>query len=218
MQKIYFLIIFFLIPFLSKAQGKRLSVNTEYQIPGGELSWTYAKAPGIQLNFAWTKKKREGRSKNMLGASLGYTRFTPLEDTLYYLVELEFDNIGYGTAVYQDYYIAQLMATSHWENQLFSRFFIKYGIEMGFYYVVYSYDAWDETRSGGESVIEGKLAMVPVLGFVYNVSDTFGFGPYFKYNFYISIGESDPNSISHNPDVGKYDYFYSAGLGLYFNF
>lgn len=195
---------------VSASQSKRIGLNASYNVPLGDLSWVYNSAPGIQLNYSTLIPK--GRNNNIVavGLNLGFTKFTPKEDTFYYLTEI--DNVlGYGIATYSDYAFLQLSANVTYEFRILHRFYLQLGFEIGAYYTNLEYFASDEQMTVDGRIIDLQGALVPSIGFVYRVSELIGISPFLKYHVYGSTSET-------TADFKSFKNHYSPGLGIHFNF
>lgn len=217
-NKVYVIIAFLMIIcFNSFSQNNRIGLSAAYNMPGGEMKWIYKNSPGIQINYSRLNSDKRERFLSY-GVLLGYCKFKPVADTLYYLVDIGFDDIGYGTAVYHPNTMVQLMLTFGGGLPIIRNVLgIQFGLDAGYYYTFFRYSVSDELVSTDGTEIEGKGALAPGIGFPIKLSKKIQMVPYFKYNFYFSLGSSEVGS-TYNPNVGSFNFFYTSGVSINYTF
>lgn len=187
-------------------------------MPGGDMAWFYKGSPGIQLNFSRVLTDRRGVYPG-LGFSLGYSKFKPKADTLYFLIEDQFGSTGYGTAAYKDQTTIQLTVSYFWVFPIVQdRIEFLLGAELGYYYTHFEYYLDNDQQSTYGEEIDSNIALVPFASVGFNVTDHIRIAPYFKYNFVVSTSGSDWASIYFDTTIDYFQYFYSAGVSVGYTF
>lgn len=175
-----------------------------YDRPSCNLYWIYKPAAGNRLGYSFTGDDQQKE----WGFFLGFNRWQPKQDTFYYA-----DNPGVGKAIFSNYYILQV--AMHFQHSFLIEKKVRpvIGIDAGYYYYTYEYEEHDNTHDLQGSIVEGRFALCPQAGVQLNTKHI-RVGLQVRYNFYISIGSSDARDWNYNPDVGKFDYFWSGSIIL----
>ena len=170
------------------------------------------------MYISWILKKNKGVYPGY-GVTIGYIKFSPKADTLYYLVYLGSGNTGYGTASYSSRKLIQLSSSFFWTMpSKTKKTELIFGTEIGYYYSFFNYDFNDDLGSESGKEIEGKGALVPYFSYALYPSKNVRIAPYFKFNLFFSLGSNDSESITYNPNFGTFNYFYSLGLNISYAF
>jgi hypothetical protein len=213
---VFFMLLFSAGSFAQNSNGENyheISIGINYDKPFGQLNWVYKSVPGVQVGYCWVD---EDYSENVItknGVNISYFQFAPKADTLYYLVSPN----SYGTAVFSKYKV--IRASYHFEkNKCIGNFRLIAGVDAGLAFVSYSSAHKDASIDLAEESVEGKLFLSPQAGFGYAINENITVSLNAHYNALISLGSTDPNSVSYNSNAGTYRQFASFSLIASYSF
>lgn len=213
---VYFILLFPVALFAQTDNGDNYHefvIGGNSDQPLGKLSWVYKPVFGSQIGFYWVE---EDYSENVLtkkGINLSYFQFVPKADTLYYLVPPN----SYGTAVFSNYKVTRM--SYHYEkNKCINSFRFICALDAGLAFIAYSSNSKDKNFDLGEDSFEGKLFLSPQIGLGYSLSENISASLNAHYNALISLGSTDPGSMSYNSNAGTYRQFTSISLILGYSF
>jgi hypothetical protein len=203
------------IAFHASAQRGRISLSSSYNMPLGQMKWSYQSAPDLNLS-GWWGFDESRRWTTGVGMGVGYLQFNPIADTLYYIADRGgVGGVGLGKAVYSPFKILKvsgsLMAIRKFNKKLGTEF----SLDVAYYYGKRDISFTDEFGAqDGISELGTRGALVPKIGLSYNLNDRWNVTPFVSYSFMIEVGDTNPAAMNYNPDTGKWMHFYSAGLAL----
>lgn len=212
-------LIFVSFVFSANAQNGRISLSTSYNMPLGKMKWSYKSAPDIQL-AALREFDNSKRWNTGFGLAIGYTKFNPIADTLYYVADRGgVGGLGLGKAVYSPFTIFKFSASLMAIRKFNKKVGAELGLDVGYYYGKRDIDFTDEFGGqDGLSEFVTRGALVPRLGLSYNLNNQWNVTPFVSYTFMLEIGNTDPAAMNYNPDTGAWLSYYSAGLALNYLF
>jgi hypothetical protein len=204
-------------------QNRQITVSSLYNIPIGELSWSYKAGTGVQLGYSFIHEKRRGPSR-ITGVYLGYTVLQPIADTLYFVVDnggqaASGSGAGLGMAMYSPFKMFQLGGKVAWRIYLSEKLCLTPGFGVGIFYG--KRDVMVKDSFGAEDGLQESVGwgvLTPEAGVEYLFSDHVGAKLFVAYNFMIQSGDTNVNSINYNENAGKFCHYYSPGLSLNFTF
>jgi hypothetical protein len=179
------------------------ALTAGYDVPVGNLSYTYKPAITYGARFLWTK------GAVTANISFGYHVYKPKLDTFYYAV----DESNYGKVSYSNFTIYSFYIGGAYNLEVTDGFKIYGGLDLGAYeshVVVHSSDLYVDSHSDTH---QEDVYLAPKLGFTYLVTENIGIGIEGKYNFFAPTGKA-----KDNPAVGTLYNSYSGNLVLTYNF
>lgn len=194
----------------------QISSYINYNIPLGRMEWSYKAAPGIKLFYSGKRRMSKSLSSTM-GVGIGYVRFNPLADTLYFISDRGGVNgITMGRAIFSPFSIYMLSGQMGFEKKLNKKTRLILSLEVGYYYGKRDYQIEDDFGiSDGVSEIVGRGAVSPNVGLAFDLNKSVSISPYLSYSLMIELGNTDQNAIDYNPATGSIMHFYSPGIALY---
>lgn len=218
MIKYFFSFVLITCLFHARAQDVMISLNTSYNIPRGNMKWSYKPALGVQLSgLAMNDSKRWTTG---LGMGIGYVQFDPIADTLYYVADRGgVGGLGLGKAVYSPFKILKISALLMATRKLNKKLGAELSMEVAYCYGKRDIQFTDEFGGqDGVSELVTRGAFVPKAGLSYSLGDRWSVVPFIAYTLMIEIGDTNPQAMNYNADTGKSLSFYSTGLALNFLF
>jgi hypothetical protein len=210
------------LPYNAFSQAYRVGISPCYNIPIGELAWSYSPAIGAKLHFSWLNQNNHGITR-ATGVMIGYHAFQPLADTLYYIA----DQGGLGTtgngadigkAVFSPFKMLHLAATMDWGIPLSKRLSINPGLHVGMLYAQRSIAFQD---NGGEDGIDELVTWATLngqAGLEYKLGAHLSANFFVAYTFIIQLGNTNPDAMDYNENTGMFYHFYSPGISLNYYF
>lgn len=215
LKYLFTFLLFINISFHASAQRGRISLSSGYNVPLGQMSWSYKSAADINLTGWWGFDKSKGWTK-AIGMGVGYLQFDPLADTLYYIADRGgVGGVGLGKAVYSPFKIFKVSASMMAIRKFNKKWATEFSLDVAYYYGKRDISYTDEF--GGENGISefgARGALVPKIGLSYNLNKRWSLAPFVSYTFMVEIGTTDPAALNYNPDTGKWMHYYAAGLTL----
>lgn len=206
------LLMFIFISFSAKAQYHHYgsddntfgaALTAGYDVPVGNLSYTYKPAITYGARFLWNQ------GAVTANVSFGYHVYKPKLDTFYYAV----DESNYGKVSYSNFTIYSFYIGGAYNLEVTEGFKVYGGLDLGAYeshVIVHSSDLYIDSHSDTH---QEDVYLAPKLGFTYLVTDNIGVGIEGKYNFFAPTGKA-----KDNPAVGTLYNSYSGNLVLTYNF
>jgi hypothetical protein len=205
--------------FQTHAQINIISISGDYNIPLGKMDWSYKPAFGTQLSYT-RMNDINGDWERGMGVSVGYTKFNPIADTLYYVVDRGgVQGVGLGSAVYSPFKIFMLSANLMANRSFTDNFALSMNLAIGYYYGKRDISFRDEFGAeDGLSEFVSRAGIVPRLGIKYSLNDYISITPFVSYTLMLELGSTDQDALDYNENTGKTLSYYSPGLALNFTF
>ena len=200
------------------AQDSRFTISSEFNIPLGQLAWTYKPGIGALMNYSWVDNGND--VLRAYGLSVGYGVLPPLADTLYYTVDKGgIDGAGLGRAIYSKFQMIQLKATLDYSFPLGKKLALQAGGGVGIMYGIRDMTIEDDfgAEDGISEVVSWGM-FTPTLGLEFILNDKVSVIPYFSYTAMVQLGNTNPNAIDYNADTGAFYHYCSAGVSFSFYF
>jgi len=183
--------------------GYGLSIGTGYDVPVGNLSYTFK--PATTYDFS-LYEYRNGFTGSI---SFGYHVYKPKQDTFYYAV----DATNYGTTVYQNFTMYSFYLGGAYNLKLTDDLWAYAGINFGVYFTHFMYTSADEYEVPTDNLNLQDFYFAPKIGFNYLIGDHFAVGVEGKYNSFMPTGQSD-----EDPLVGTVYSSYAVTFIATYNF
>jgi|GEM_PF-2286180 len=211
-------IIVFIFSFID-VSAQRISFSSSYNVPIGELSWSYQGALDLKLKYS-SILTRKRKTPQLSSFYIGYSVLQPVADTLYYVVDRGgYDGAGLGTAVFQPFRMFQFGVGHQWMLAISRQFFLTPGLNLGGISGKREI-AFEDTFGGSTSFSERVMwaALVPEFGMEYKFNDHFSTTAFVSYNFIIQTGDINEQSGDFTESAGFFYHYYSAGVSINFTF
>lgn len=163
--------------------GVALSVTTHYDLPVGNLGYTFKPAMAYGFNVIAFS---DGWTGN---CSIGYEVFKPKLNTFYYKA----DDTNIGKISYQDYSALSLYLGLAYNFHVTEKFWIFTGLNLGVYYTHYAYNLSDIYGEDFNDFHEKNLYGAPKAGVTFVLSNNILVSLESKYNFFSPLGKKPDN-------------------------
>lgn len=180
-----------------------LGLRAEYDMPMGNLKFTYKGAPSGGLSFYIN----QGAGTAEIG--LGYREYKPKQDTFYYLV----NNNDYGTATFSKFKTTMFYLGAAYNLSLSDAIKLYGGFNLGLYITKFSSTSTDAFVNAQDIVNENEAYIAPKIGLNLALTDNIHVKVQGAYNLFSPIGKAQYNSR-----VGTFYYSITTGATLVYNF
>jgi hypothetical protein len=207
----------------SFSQDHRISISPSYNQPLGDLKWAYSSGFGAKLSYSAFHSRRNHTDK-LKTISLGYTKFNPIADTLYYVADgggqgANGNGAVVGTAVYSPFKLYHFEGSLGWILPLGEKLSIVPIIGIGGFYGKRTIEVEDAVSgSYGVDEVMQWATLTPQVGLEYKVTEVISVSPFFAWSLMVQAGSTDTASYAYNENTGLLHYYYSTGVSLNFSF
>jgi len=158
-----------LVSSFSALGQSQLSLDLQYPVFFDEFKWVYAPSPGVRLNYT-TVSDDEG-NRGGVNYSLGFYRFSPLQDTFYYTLD---GGTAVGTMEFTPYTIFMLTVGYTKFLNLQEKMDFYLGLDIGYYYTFYAFNAIDKYADTRATNYIGRIGISPKAGYMVSFTDRIG--------------------------------------------